>query len=322
MSLSLNCDFRIDYAILLPSMPLLSVIIAVYNDWAALELCLASLTHQTGAPDFEVILIDDGSNQPAPESIRQFSNHFPLTILRQLHTGISAARNHGIQTSQGKILLFVDADSRPRPPCLSALASTTAALPSQYCFQLCLIGNGRGVVGRAEELRLKTLQNELLRSNGSICYLNTAGFAIRRSHVNIEKGLFDPFAIRAEDTLLLAGLIERGELPYFVADAIVEHDIPLSLFKCFRKDVRSALLEASTYDQIASRGVRVRMTHRERLQMLGVTWKASKDPSIGRSAWLTLIIRQSLQRITSFFYPLLRKRYDPDRANASGGAGL
>ena len=319
---SLSCDFRIDYAILHPPMPLLSVIIAVYNDWAALNPCLASLADQTAPPDSEVIVIDDGSDQPAPESIRQFSNHFRLTVLRQPHAGISSARNYGIHTSQGSLLLFVDADSRLRPKCLSGLASTVAALPAKNYFQLCLAGNGRGVVGRAEELRLKALQNQLLRPDGSIRYLNTAGFAIRRSKVDFEKGLFDPSAVRAEDTLLLATLIERGELPYYVRDAVIEHDIPLSLLKCFRKDVRSALLEASTYDHIASRGVRIRMTHRERLKMLGVMWKASKDPSIGRSAWVTLTIRQSLQRSTSFFYRLLRKRYDPHKESVSGGAGL
>lgn len=320
MSLSLNCDFEIEYAILHPSMPLLSIIIAVYNDWAALDLCLGSLAQQADGPDFEVVVVDDGSDDPARESIRQWSRRFPLAVLRQLHAGISTARNYGIKSSQGSILLFVDADSRLQPHCLSTLASTVAASPTQNYFQLCLVGNRRGVVGRAEDLRLATLQNQLLQSNGCIRYLNTAGFAIRRSNVDIEKGLFDTSAVRAEDTLLLASLIERGELPYFVADAIVEHDVPLSLLECFRKDIRSALLEARTFDRIASKGIRIRMTHRQRLKMLGAMWTASKDPSIGRSAWVALTVRQSLQRITSLFYALLRSRYDSRTGNVSCGA--
>ena len=180
MSLSLNCDFEIEYAILHPSMPLLSIIIAVYNDWAALDLCLGSLAQQADGPDFEVVVVDDGSDDPARESIRQWSRRFPLAVLRQLHAGISTARNYGIKSSQGSILLFVDADSRLQPHCLSTLASTVAASPTQNYFQLCLVGNRRGVVGRAEDLRLATLQNQLLQSNGCIRYLNTAGFAIQK----------------------------------------------------------------------------------------------------------------------------------------------
>jgi len=49
-------------------MPRFSVIIAVYNDWTALDSCLHSLMQQTEGADFEVIVVDDGSNQAAPES--------------------------------------------------------------------------------------------------------------------------------------------------------------------------------------------------------------------------------------------------------------
>jgi hypothetical protein len=69
----------------------------------------------------------------------------------------------------------------------------------------------------------------MLQPDGSIRYLNTAGFAIRRKGADVAAGLFEPVARRAEDTLLLANLMRRGQLPLFVPDAIVEHAIPLSL---------------------------------------------------------------------------------------------
>src|SRR5208282_2615165 len=106
----LNCDFRIECAILDSSMPVFSIIIAVYNDWTALDSCLHSVTQQIGGGDFEVIVIDDGSNDAAQEGIRQWAGRLPLTFIRQSHAGISTARNHGIQLSKGSILLFVDAD--------------------------------------------------------------------------------------------------------------------------------------------------------------------------------------------------------------------
>jgi glycosyltransferase involved in cell wall biosynthesis len=285
--------------------PLFSIIIAVYNDWAVLEGCLQSLARQTNGQCFEVIIVDDGSTQPAPEfASSAFS--YPLAVIPQPHSGIPAARNRGIRTSKGAVLLFVDADSRLQANCLAALASAINTSPQHNCFQLRLVGNCSNLVGRAEELRLITFQRHMLQPDGRIRYLNTAGFAIRRTRVNIQTGVFDPAALRAEDTLLLADLIQAGELPFFVPDALVEHYIPLSLVGCFRKDVRSAYLEGRTYNIIASKGVKIRLTNQERLQLLLSMWKTARQPSIGRSAWFVLVVRQALQRMISLAYKYLR----------------
>jgi glycosyltransferase involved in cell wall biosynthesis len=292
------------------TMPLLSIIIAVYNDWIALDSCLRSVAQQDQGPEFDVVVVDDGSNEPAPEKIRQWTRGLPLTIVRQPHAGISTARNHGIQLSSGSILLFVDADCRLQTNCLAALESTVAVSPQHNYFQLRLIGDCSGFLGRTEHLRLTTLQNQTLQPNGYIRYLNTAGFAIRRSNVHTERGLFDPVALRGEDTLLLANLIQSGELPFFVADAAVEHEVPQSLLRCLRKDIRSAFLEGRTYALIASRGIRIRMGHRERLRMWSSMWRRSKEPSIGELAALVLTLRQLMRRISSLVYQLLRGRSD------------
>ena len=286
--------------------PLFSVIIAVFNDWEPLERCLESLAEQECAPGFEVIIADDGSMEPAPEFIRQWQGHYPpLAIDRRSHAGISTARNRGAQISRGSILLFVDADSRLQTNCLAALDSSITNSPRHNCFQLHLIGDCTRLVGRAEELRLNTLQNQMLQPDGCIRYLNTAGFAIRRSRVNLERGVFDPVALRAEDTLLLADLMQSGELPLFVPNAIVQHATPLSLVASLGKSMRSGYLEGRTYEIIASKGIRTRVSHRERLSMLSYMWKKSGQHSIGRSAWFVVVARKALQRIISLIYHVL-----------------
>ena len=277
--------------------PLFSVIIAAYNDWGPLEQCLRSLLQQSNGPPFEVIVVDDGSKESAPEFVRQLLPCRPLTIVRQSHAGISAARNRGVQVAKGTVVVFVDADCRLQLNCLAALALAIAASPQHNAFQLRLIGDCNGLVGRAEELRLITLQDYMLQPDGCIRYLNTAGFAIRRARVSDDGNLFDPQARRAEDTLLLANLMRDGELPLFVADATVQHVIPLSVLQWFRKTVWSARLEARTHDIIGLKTARFRVTHRERLSMLRSMWKTSKQRSIGRAAWFVLAARQSLRLI-------------------------
>jgi glycosyltransferase involved in cell wall biosynthesis len=298
----------VEYQPISTAIPIFSIIIAVYNDWIALDPCLRSLTQQANVPSFEVIVVDDGSSEAAPEAIRQRGGRLPLTIVRQSHGGISAARNHGIQVSKGSILVFVDADCRLQTGCLAALESTITDSPQHNCFQLHMVGDGSGAVGRAEELRLRTFQEHMLQPDGRIRYLNTAGFAIRRARVNIEAGLFDPGALRAEDTLLLANIMQGGELPLFVATASVQHAVSLSLMECFLKDIRSAYLERRTYDVIASKGVRIRVSHGERLRVLLSMWKMAGQQSIGRSAWFVLVARQTLQRIVSFGCGCVRAR--------------
>jgi hypothetical protein len=105
---------------------------------------------------------------------------------------------------------------------------------------------------------------------------------------------------------LLANLMQVGELPLFVPDAVVEHAIPLSLMGCLRKDIRSVYLERRAYDIIASKGVKIRVTHRERLRLLWSMWKAAGQDSIGRSAWFVLVVRQAFQRVICFGYQCLR----------------
>src|SRR5271167_1240885 len=206
----------VEYQPISSATPLFSIIIAAYNDWSALDSCLRSLTQQTNGPSFEVIVVDDGSRETAPEAIRQWAGWLALTIVRQSHAGISTARNRGVQVSKGSILLFVDADCRLQTDCLAALATTIEDSPKHNCFQLHLVGDSSGPVGRAEQLRLRTFQEHMLQPDGRIRYLNTAGFAVRRMRINIEAGLFDPVALRAEDTLLLVNLMQGGELPLFV----------------------------------------------------------------------------------------------------------
>jgi glycosyltransferase involved in cell wall biosynthesis len=222
--------------------PLFSIVIAVFNDWALLDQCLQSLAQQTDGACFEVVIVDDGSDEPVPEFIGHWNENCPLTVIRVSHAGISAARNRGVQISRGSVLVFVDADCSLQPDCLAALSSTITKFPQHICFQLHLVGDCSRLVGRAEELRLASLQDHMLQPDGRIRYLNTSGFAIRRAAVDPDKGVFDPAALRAEDTLLLATLMQGGELPFFVPNAIVQHAIPLSLMECLRKDFRSTHL--------------------------------------------------------------------------------
>ncbi|GAC1514881.1 MAG: hypothetical protein NVS1B11_30590 [Terriglobales bacterium] len=217
----------------------------------------------------------------------------------------------------------MDADCILRPDCLEILDSFINEHPAENYFQLRMVGDCSSTLGKSEQLRFIAIQKHMLRPDGRIRYLNTAGFAIRRIRVDIEGGLFDPLAQRAEDTLLLAHLIKQGEVPVLVSDAAVQHTIPLSFAKCFRKDILTAYLEASTYSRIALEGIKIRISNRERFKMVRSTWNISVESRIGRRAWFVLaaryILRAFVRSVTQLILIAKRRPHEAPNVTALSG---
>ncbi|MGB2890207.1 MAG: glycosyltransferase [Candidatus Acidiferrales bacterium] len=88
-------------------MPRVSVVIPTYNSAAFLEEAIQSVLGQTYS-DFEVVVVDDGSTDGTEYVVRSFGDR--VSYLKQDNRGVSAARNHGIQKSQGNYVAFLDSD--------------------------------------------------------------------------------------------------------------------------------------------------------------------------------------------------------------------
>lgn len=88
-------------------MPLVSVIIPVHNGEAYLENAIDSALAQV-FPDFEVIVVDDGSTDSTRFILNRYSGQ--IRILRQDNRGAAAARNAGVAVASGEYLAFLDAD--------------------------------------------------------------------------------------------------------------------------------------------------------------------------------------------------------------------
>jgi len=92
---------------LLPSeAPPVSVIVCTYNGSRTLRECLAAL-EKLDYPDYEVLVVDDGSDDETPTIIESFPY---VRRLHQDHGGLSKARNLGAAKARGKILAYTDDD--------------------------------------------------------------------------------------------------------------------------------------------------------------------------------------------------------------------
>lgn len=90
--------------------PLISVIVPFYNSLLTIDRCIESILNQS-FDNFELILVDDGSNDGSKQVAESFSRiDKRIRILQQQNQGVSVARNTGIEHSLGKYIAFCDAD--------------------------------------------------------------------------------------------------------------------------------------------------------------------------------------------------------------------
>jgi len=192
-----------------------SVVIPFRGELGQLHDCLDSLAGQAAAPEFEVIVVDDGSEDPVPGNLGA-AYGLPLKVMREVPLGISAARNAGISHATGQVILFVDSDVTLAEDFLVNLQAAVAEHPQDSAFQADLRGGARNLVERMEDLRLRATISFLTNGDGHVDYVNTSAFAVRRSMLARDKDLFDLAAVRGEDTKVLAGLLRRGQKPRLV----------------------------------------------------------------------------------------------------------
>lgn len=118
-------------------MPLLTVVIPVYNQSLPLARCLQSLCAVPVArqSDLQVVVVDDGSGSSEGKRIGQAvarcreGGGVDIRLLAVPHGGVSAARNRGIGQAEGRYLCFVDADDTVDTTHFAALLAVLESLP-------------------------------------------------------------------------------------------------------------------------------------------------------------------------------------------------
>ncbi len=98
-------------------LPFVSVVIPAYNEETYLLSCLESIKRQDYAAEYEVIVVDNASN----DSTAKIARDWGAKVVYESKRSPACARQKGAEVAKGKIIAFIDADTRAPAHWLSTI---------------------------------------------------------------------------------------------------------------------------------------------------------------------------------------------------------
>jgi O-antigen biosynthesis protein len=217
--------------------PKVSVVVCAHNGAGTLRWCLEGL-RGLDYPDYEVIVVDDGS----ADGTAAIASECDFPAISTPNRGLSSARNIGLEAASGEIVAYLDCDARPDRDWLRLLAAAFRAsdhagiggpnLPPPDGWVADCVANAPG--GPVH----------VLLSDGEAEHIPGCNMAFRRQRV-IEVGGFDPrFRAAGDDVDVCWRLQERGATLGFSAGAVVWHRARDSVRAYWRQQVGYGRAEA------------------------------------------------------------------------------
>ncbi|MBO4450895.1 MAG: glycosyltransferase family 2 protein [Bacteroidaceae bacterium] len=149
----------------------ISFIIPYYNvPLDMLHECIESiLALSLQADEYEIIVVDDGSDVSPKVSLSQYANK--IRYIRKENEGVSSARNLGLEMATGKYIQFIDADDKliksPYLYCLEQLKQESADM---IVFDFCTMVQNQRVYSTEGPLSgVRLMANRNIR--GTVCCL-------------------------------------------------------------------------------------------------------------------------------------------------------
>lgn len=203
---------------------LVSIIMPVYNSARYLSEAIESCLDQTYRK-FELIIIDDGSNDDSKEIIEFYWRKYPDKIkvhFFQKNQGAAAARNKGIKMARGDYLVFADSDDIQDKERIQQIIESIKRDKVDMVFNNCLMidENGQSL---GKDLGFPEILNN---SNGLLLSLQRNYFWTSLATVKNDRLVyFDESLMRSEDYDLFLKLLFHGWKFTFIKEPLVKYRI-------------------------------------------------------------------------------------------------
>tara|TARA_B100000427_G_C15487820_1_gene586154 strand:- start:572 stop:1561 length:990 start_codon:yes stop_codon:yes gene_type:complete len=211
-----------------------SIIVCAYNEEKVIIRCLKSLIKiDYQLNDYEVIIVNDGSNDKTEDLVENFIIQQNLKNFRQLkiqHAGLSIARNAGIDNSNFDIVVFIDADAIADYQILNEYRKTYINKKVEFSGgRINLLNTDSEVAHFFQKTRFK----QIFEKNNYKEQLIGANMSFRKKLFLEDGGFPSIFVSRGDDTFIR----EKFLVKYKYAptpDAIVLHERPTKFINCLK----------------------------------------------------------------------------------------
>ncbi len=218
--------------------PSVSVVVCSYNGGRTIRRCLEGLA-ALEYPDFEVIVVDDGSTDDTAAIAREYD----VNLIRTTNRGLSSARNTGLRAARGEIVAYIDDDAWPDPHWLHYLAATflgsthaaaggpNVAPPGDGAIAECVANSPGGPV-------------HVLLTDREAEHIPGCNMAFRRACLEAIGGFDEQFRVAGDDVDVCWRLQERGWTIGFHPAAMVWHRRRNSVRAYWRQQIGYGRAEA------------------------------------------------------------------------------
>ncbi|MBI4818519.1 MAG: glycosyltransferase family 2 protein [Deltaproteobacteria bacterium] len=253
----------------------ISVVVPVRNGRALLPDLIGALETQTlPRDDFEVIVVDDGSEDHPEELFDRASR--PFRVIRRVGGGnVAAARNTGWTSSTGQIVAFTDADCRPRPDWLERGVAAVADSPRVAGRIVISTGDPPTYTERLDRSRFLRQERYVREGFGA-----TANLFVRREVLTSAGGFDERLSKYEEDAEIGRRAASFGFAIAYRDDVVVEHPSRRSPRQLLEKAIgvgygcgRSVALHGTSLRSLTARGI-------DRVGLASQTNSASMEPSL------------------------------------------
>ena len=199
--------------------PMFSVVIPTYNRASFVTKAVDSVLRQS-FNDYEIVVVDDGSIDTTTQALEQYGR--TITVVYQANSGVSAARNRGIENANGRWIAFLDSDDEWKENYLARQLEQIRSNPNVIAFITNAINIHTGSASHTY------FQNTILKRFGmrtfvlikrpfrvimNDCHWFLQSMVVRRD-VLLRTGLFDTTLTIAEDLDVIARLALEGEFGF------------------------------------------------------------------------------------------------------------
>lgn len=236
----------------LNTLPLITIVVPVYNTEKYLSRCVQSILGQTYAK-LEVILVDDGSTDACPSLCDAFATQDArVKVIHKKNGGLADARNTGIDNAAGEYIGFVDSDDYIAGDMYETLYRLMA--DGRADISIC----GRYILQEDRTMQTPRAPNALFAPQQALelalkgKYFDVSS-ADKLYHRNIFSSLRFPVGKISEDVFVVHRLFEAAHVvgftsePKYFYDCRHQNSISRSAFTCRRLDVLDALSEIIQY---------------------------------------------------------------------------